>query len=493
MATTATQTPDYIFDPVDDYLRAELYKYGFDDSQIDKIDLWEALRILGAYDDPNMVQETSTPAASPAKASTSTTNDKPKKSSPDDSKLAARWINENIKKKRPTAYGLEEFKRYKDGIWENIDEDTIKKEIKAILDNARSEGVRVSNGLLNSVLALARTDISLPNETWNAQTDYLVCKNGTLHIPSRTLVPHSPHFYATSRLNYDYDPLAKAPYFEMVLNQQIPDAASFMQEFAGYALTTSVEHEIALWFYGPPGCGKSTIIVGLQAMLGERAGLLGLADIERSRFSLSNITEKTLLVSTEQTETFITATHIVDAIISGEPITVEKKFKDQITITPYAKIVWAMNDLPRVNGVNNGIMRRVKVISFPALAAANRNPDIKEKIKTEGAGILNIALDGLERLNKRKKFLIPKCVEDATQEFIDNNDIPNTFLQNSNLVWDSQGRIQSQHLYDLYHDWCARNGHKSLSSTSMAKEWKRLGLTKREINGLNYWEGIRIP
>ena len=37
----------------------------------------------------------------------------------------------------------------------------------------------------------------------------------------------------------------------------------------------------------PPGSGKSTLIEGYKAMLGGRAGLLGLAEIQRSRFALA--------------------------------------------------------------------------------------------------------------------------------------------------------------------------------------------------------------
>ena len=58
----------------------------------------------------------------------------------------------------------------------------------------------------------------------------------------------------------------------------MPKAASFLQEFAGYCLTTDTAHEIAVWLHGPPGSGESTFIEGLKGMLGPRAGLLGLAD-----------------------------------------------------------------------------------------------------------------------------------------------------------------------------------------------------------------------
>lgn len=411
--------------------------------------------------------------------------------SPDDSQLAARWIVKN----RQAAYGLGQFRRYAEGVWTPVDRDAIRKEVKAIIDNAKADGVRASAGLLSSVVELARVEIAIPAEKWDAAAEYLPCANGVLHIPTKSLLPHTPDIYATSRLDYDYDATATCPNFMQAL-QQIPDAVDFFQEFAGYALTTEVKHEIAIWMHGPPGTGKSTVLAGLQAMLGARAGLLGLADIERSRFALANLPGKTLVVSTEQPEHFISASHTLNAIISGEPINVEQKFKEAITVIPRAKIVWAMNNLPRVSDANNGIMRRVKVIKFPKLEEDQRDPDLKDRIALEGAGILNWALEGLARLNARGRFEIPHSVQEATREFQDKNDIPALFLEEVCAkvdLYDPKCRTGAQELYDRYSDWCKRNNHKPMSSTKVSEEWKRLGFERMRINGSSYWVGVEIP
>lgn len=411
---------------------------------------------------------------------------------PDDSILAQRWQAYH----RDTKWGVGEWRRYCNGIWIPIEKDLVRQEMKLIIDRAKPEGVRSTSGLLSSVMELARIDIAIPAERWDADPDYLPCKNGVLHIPTKTLLPHTPDIYATTQLDFDYDPGATCPNFLHAL-EQIYDATEFMQEFSGYALTPDVKHEIAIWMQGAPGCGKSTVIAGLQTMLGNsRAGLLGLADIEQSRFALSNLPGKTLVFSTEQPENFIVASNRLNAIISGEPISVEQKFKDAITIIPRAKIVWAMNDLPRVSSVNNGIMRRVKVIKFPNLDESKRDPELKDRIATEGAGILNWALIGLERLRNRGKFLIPKSVSDATKDFQEKNDIPLLFLNESNAkinLFDPQVRMPAQELYDKYNDWCRRNGHKPMSSTKVAEEWRRLGFERSRISGSSYWVGVEIP
>lgn len=410
---------------------------------------------------------------------------------PDDSELAARWIVHN----RNVAFGIGEWRKYEDGYWKIIERDIIKSSIKATLDRARIDGVRPNAAQIASVMECARVDIVVPVEKWDTNTEYLPCANGVLHIPTKTLLPHTPDIYATSRLNFDYDPTATCPNFLHAL-EVIPDAAEFLQEFAGYALTPDVKHEIAVWMQGPPGSGKSTVLAGLQAMLGIRAGLLGLADIEKSRFGLADLPGKTLVVSTEQPDNYISTTDTLNKIISGEPISVERKFREAVTVIPRAKIIWAMNNLPRVNDANNGLMRRVKIIKFPALEESLRDLDLKEKIMQEGAGILNWALIGLDRLLLRGGFAIPKTILDATREFQEKNDIPAMFLADVNAsidLLDPNCREQSQTLYDRYNDWCRRNNHKPLSSVKVADEWRRLGFEKIKIRGVFYWQGVQIP
>jgi putative DNA primase/helicase len=123
-----------------------------------------------------------------------------------------------------------------------------------------------------------------------------------------------------------------------LLDIHLSRGGALLGEFAGYCLTVDTSHELAVWLYGPPGGGKSTFIEGFKAMLGKYAGLLGLADIQRSRFALADLPGKTLVVAAEQPSDYISSSHILNAIISGEEILVERKFRDAFTVTPRAKI-----------------------------------------------------------------------------------------------------------------------------------------------------------
>ncbi len=407
---------------------------------------------------------------------------------PTDDELAETWRAMHSQ----TAYGLGEWRRYDRGIWPAVEADFIAREILAILESQKPHGIKPNARLLNSVTEIARLKVRVDDSLWDANCELLACRNGTLNIPTRNLQEHSPKNYLTAGLEIDYDPQADAPNWRRFLDSTVSKAVeSFLQEFIGYCLTPDCKFEIATWLYGPPGGGKSTFITGPESVLRPRVTLLSLADIERSRFALTNLPGKTLAISTENPGMFLQATNLLNAIISGEPVTVDRKFRDPIKITPQAKLCFAMNELPRVADAGNGLFRRIQVVYFPEIPEANRDPDLKEKIKTEGAGILNWALDGLARLRDRNRFDIPSEIKSATAEFQEASDPEAAFVSEKCLTGEIY-QVQASALYKAYRDWCAENGHRSKSSTGVAQDWKRLGFIWEHARTGSVWHGVGL-
>jgi len=411
----------------------------------------------------------------------------PTERTPTDDELRDRYLDANS----AVVFGAGEWRRYAMGLWPVVAREHIASDIMSVLETAKAEGIRPNSARLASVQDLTRVKKFVSDDRWDSDHDILVCANGTLHIPTMDLREHSQGDYATTGLSFDYDPSAECSTFLYAIREAVPDAEGFLQEFAGYCLTTDTSFELALWFQGLPGSGKSTILGGFQAMLGDRVGVLGLGDIERSRFALTNIPGKTLVVATEQPALYLSCTHILNALISGEPLTVDRKFLDPVTVTPRCKIAWAMNDLPSVMDANNGLFRRVKVLSFPPMAEEKRDPKVKELIAQEGAGILNWALVGLARLRKRGGFVIPDCIKDATRDFRRENDKFKMFIDDMCIVGDDK-RVRSGLLYAAYKTWCFDNGFRWESSVKAARHWARLGFEKYAPGGWASWRGVEL-
>jgi len=226
-------------------------------------------------------------------------------------------------------------------------------------------------------------------------------------------------------------------------------------------------------------------------MLGDRADVLSLKQMSQSRFGLTNIEGKTLIYAFENPALYLSTTDTLNAIISGEAVPIERKFKDPVTIIPRAKILWAMNKLPRIADAGDGIFRRVQVIHFEPLPKSERDPTVKEAIKDEGPGILNWALIGLDRLRKRGRFDIPPEIRSATDDFKKNNDVEAAFVEDYCETGPNL-KAQASPLYQAYRQWCFDNGHKHKGSNNVSSEWERLGFFRSRQKGVTYYLGLDL-
>lgn len=388
------------------------------------------------------------------------------------------------------AYSNGDWRKYENGIWKSVDKEVADKQIVDILKGSYEDGVKVTSYILGSVRTLARTEVYVPSDEWDPDFNILVCQNGTLELDTQTFREHRPEDRATRAVPYDFDPDARADVFLEVLHGAVPDVADYLQEFAGYCLTPDTSHEVAIWLKGPRGSGKSTVIEGFQAMLGEKHDVLGLGEIDASPFALARIPGKTLLTSTEQPAAHLKSTHVIDSLISGESMQINIKNKPIQIVTPVAKIIWAMNEAPRIASTQNGIFRRVNIVVFPELYK-RANPKVKQAVKGEGAGILNWALEGLRRLKERECFDVPASVKRANEEWEFSNDLPAQFVAEECIV-DPAVEMAAGVLYDRFAEWARSNGHIPKNSNRLAEDWRHMGFVRVTKKGRSYWKGVQL-
>lgn len=385
-------------------------------------------------------------------------------------------------------YGLGEWRQYDSGIWAPIPELLVKRHVQEII---QTSSTKLSSGLVTSVTELLKSQTLLFDQIFDYNPNILVLNDCCLDLTTYSPTPHSPIHYATTKLSFNYDPNFRSNAWDVV-SKGFPHE-NVLRRFAGLALTTETKYEVALWLYGPPGGGKSTFIAGLEAMLGSKACVLGLDEIGRSNFALSQIPGKTLAVSTEQPAGFVKCSHKLNAIISGESLTIDQKFKPQFTILPKVKLLWAMNDLPMIpSGAGAGLFRRVYPVYWPGLIETERNPEFKEEIARSGMAIVNWALEGLKELQACGRFIIPPDLAQARDSYREQSDMTLCFIDD---CCDSAEvcEVESGKLYDQYVKWCERNGHKHLASNRFATDLQRLGFTKlpRRATGV-FWSGLEL-
>lgn len=385
-----------------------------------------------------------------------------------------------------TCYGLGEWRRYNRGAWEAVADLQIKKEIQ---DISVKKGIGTTNGVVTSIYELLKAKLHISDLLFDSNPHVLVFSDCVLDLQTNTVVPHSREHYVTNKLPFKYDPQAVSEAWNRFLHH-LPHA-EFLQEWAGYCLTPNTRHEIALWLWGPPGGGKSTYVEALCAMLGARSCILGLSEIERSQFALSQIPGKTLAVSTEQPGRIVKSPHIINALISGELITYERKFVNPITIRSHVKLLWAMNMLPTIGMDGIGMFRRVIPLHIPAVAESERDPALKEAIINNPMAVTNWALEGERRLRERGRFIVPAELIAARDEYRDKNDLTLSFID-ERCEKDSENRVRTTLLFQKYKDWCVENGYRNVAMRHFVSDLDRLGFTKIKPHNVSYYSGLDL-
>jgi putative DNA primase/helicase len=374
--------------------------------------------------------------------------------------------------------------------WDSpIDELEIEHAVAEQMEAAAAAGVlKPTYAMQRSVTNAMKSRVYEREDVWNKTPNILVFRNTALDTSTMGAVRHDPEHKATVALPYDYERGEKAHAWEKVLHDVLSeDERKYFQEFAGYCLTTGVQHQMALWLYGPPGSAKSTLIAGLEAMLGDLAGALSLTQLQ-SRFGLAATVGKTLLTCTEVPKQHMKATDVLNALITGDTIQVEQKYKDAVTYRNTAKLVWAMNTLPGNYEGMSGLFRRVKVFHLESIPADERDPRIIEDVRKEGAGIINWALDGLARLNGLEAFDYPESVLKATERYRADNDIFAQFADEGlDMTGEHSDKVKAGTLTTAFNNWAKAHGYAARSDAALKPEWERLGMRRGNRTGRGYF------
>jgi len=378
-------------------------------------------------------------------------------------------------------FGQREWMHYDGSSWTPMPREAIQRGLLDTMVAAKDRKVAPNSQRLASVETFVRVMTHVPDADWDANPNIIVTRRTTLEVAADgtyTTRENRAADYARDALPFDFDPNARADVWHAFLRPLDRDVVAFLQEFAGYALTGDTSCEMALWLLGDRGTGRSTFIEGLLAMLGARAGRLGLREIAESRFGLPPLVGKRLVYATESPSDYVKSADTLINIISGEPVFIEAKGKDVYEYRPSAKIVWAMNALPQLRDQHSGLWRRVKIVKFPALTV-EPNPAVKEAIKREGPGILVWALEGLRRLRQRGSFNIPDSVVAATEEYRQANDIAAEFAAEFGIEPAAESFCTTSELIKTYNHWRRLRGYAAVSDVSAASDWARLGFERK--------------
>jgi len=151
--------------------------------------------------------------------------------------------------------------------------------------------------------------------------------------------------------------------------------------------------------------------------------------------------------------------------VTGEPVDIERKNRPAVRVALAIPVVLTANALPASRDASDAVFNRslvvdlTHVIDEQAAVSARRNLGVPAGmwladflVEREGPGILNWALEGLQRLLDRGAFAIPRAVSDAIQRFKDESNSVAEFARTM-LKPDTDTKINRADLICSFHGW----------------------------------------
>jgi putative DNA primase/helicase len=179
-------------------------------------------------------------------------------------------------------------------------------------------------------------------------------------------------------------------------------------------------------------------------------------------------------------------------IVSGDIIQADAKYKRPIKFRPFCKLIFALNNMPRVDDKTAAFFRRLIILRFNRqFKEEDQDKDLKHKLEEELNGIFLWSLEGLERLRSRGRFELSDGMEKEINEYRRQNNNVLLFVEEEcNVCPDVT--VSKNRLYSLYNQWADSNGYRPLSKVNFGKELTSQFETvnDRRTATERFWDGI---
>lgn len=302
-------------------------------------------------------------------------------------------------------------------------------------------------------------------------SELMSCENGLLHLPTRTLLKHTPTFFTHNALDYAYDATAPDPAewfgFLSTLWPSDRSAIDTLQEIFGYCLVSDNSQQKAFMLIGPKRSGKGTIGRILEAVIGPAnvvaPTLIGLS----TNFGMQPLIGKRLALIGDarisgRVDTAIISEHILS--VTGEDlVTIDRKNRDAWTGKLDIKFLLISNELPRLADASGALASRFIVLILENSFYGREDHGMFNKLIKERSGILKWAIEGYERLCARGFFVQPDSAKEAIRELEDLGSPVGAYVRDRCIV-DPQQLVIVSELYADFTTWSGQQGKGMVSS-----------------------------
>ena len=308
-----------------------------------------------------------------------------------------------------------------------------------------------------------------PRVTRCSDPNLIAVNNGIFDYTSKKLLPFSPDYVFTSKSQVNYNPAAVNINIHNPKDNTDWDVESWMHtlsddddvvnllwEILGAIIRPNVPWNKSAWFYSEAGNnGKGTLCELMRQLCGEGSyATIKLSDMGKD-FALEPLIHTTaIIVDENDVGTFIDKAANLKALVTGDVVPINRKFKQAIAYRFRGFMVQCLNEMPRVKDKSDSFYRRQLFVPFTKCFTGKERKYIKEDY-LKRREVLEYVLKRVLEMNY-DNLSEPKACIDVLEEYKEFNDPVREFWMEmkDEFAWEF---LPYSVLFDLYQSWYRRN------------------------------------
>jgi putative DNA primase/helicase len=354
---------------------------------------------------------------------------------------------------------------------------------------------------INAMLSQAKPYLAVGMEELDRAPWLVNCQNGTLDLRTGRLKDHDPTDRITKIVPVGYDLGASCPRFLRFLKETLVDDAviTFVKRYSGYTLIGVTRERLLAILYGFGKNGKTTLVELLRDVMGDYATNTDTETLLMKRYQgvgndVAALKGARFVSAAEVEQGRRLAESKVKQLTGRDTVTARFLFGEPFNFTPEFKLWLSTNNKPVIQGTDDAIWDRIRLIPFTQrFDGARQDPKLPEKLRGEMAGVLAWMVEGC--LEWQEHGLgEPESVRAATDQYRAEMDTLAAFLDEECVVA-RDSRVLAERLYQSYAMWCDKSGERKEPKKAFVGKLQERGFKRRrETAGVNkgryIWLGI---
>jgi putative DNA primase/helicase len=332
--------------------------------------------------------------------------------------------------------------------------------------------------------------------------------NGVVDLLTGEIRAQKPEDLLSKMTAVTFDPAHQCPRWLKVLSEVFDgneELIAYLQRAAGYALSGDISEHAMFLCYGTGRNGKNTVLDTIRDVMGDYASVsdpkifltTGQGDHPTG---LADLVGRRLIVTSEVDTGQQLAEGLVKRLTGDRTIKARFMHHDWFEFRMAAKIWMLANSKPEIQGQDEGIWSRIRIIPFDTfIPPEKRIKGLSEiLVQEEGPGILAWLVEGCREWH-RIGLCEPSAVTEATSSYRSEQDVLGDFLQSCCIDrHDDQEvrekyRVEANKLYGTYNEWCKQMGERSiLTARRFFNELTGRGFVSVRSNGNQYRVGLAL-